>query len=143
MREQEGIQAFHFQDAGWQCLQAVEAQIQVGQVGQATQASGECGQGALEAGTQCCPALPTWEGRWRMWPSEPDCQVPAQPINQGRGCAQGGKDLTQHHPSRDTQRHQQMEGGRDRWPSPETHLRKNTPPGSCRVQKPVQPAWPR
>lgn len=33
MREQEGIQATQLWDTGWQCLQAVEAQVQVGQVG--------------------------------------------------------------------------------------------------------------
>lgn len=33
MRQQEGIQATQLRDTGWQCLQAVEAQVQVGQVG--------------------------------------------------------------------------------------------------------------
>lgn len=49
------------QDTGWQCLQAVEAQIQVDQAGQATQAGRQRGQGAPEAGTQGAPALPSFE----------------------------------------------------------------------------------
>lgn len=36
MREQECIQAVQLWDAGWQGLQPVEAQIQVGQVGETT-----------------------------------------------------------------------------------------------------------
>lgn len=82
MRQQEGTQAMHLRDAVWQRLQAVEAEIQVDQAGQASQAGGQRGQGAREAGTQRIPALPTWEEEGRC---SPQSQVPVGPP-QGAAC---------------------------------------------------------
>lgn len=84
MRQQEGIQATQLRNTGWQCLQAVEAQVQVGQVGEATQAGRQRGEGAPEAGTQSVPMLPTWVGERQTWLSEPESQVPAQPCQPGK-----------------------------------------------------------
>lgn len=135
----------HLQDAGWQRLQAVEAQIQVDQVGQATQAGRQRGQGAPEAGTQGIPALPTCEGGRQRWPPLP-----------GPSCMEGGTDL-QANPTQagtDSCRHWRdtRDGGRQgprlqAHPSgqlsPMTRPRKikptgvcwETPLGSCRVRE--------
>lgn len=70
MRKQQHIQTAQFQDAGRQRLQSVEAQVQVGQAGQATQAGRQSGQGTMEAGTQGAPALAACKWGRQLWPSE-------------------------------------------------------------------------
>lgn len=70
MGKQQRIQAVQFQDTGWQRLQPVEAQVQVGQAGQVTQASRQSGQGTMEAGTEGTPALATWKWGRQVYPSE-------------------------------------------------------------------------
>lgn len=97
MREQQGTQGTHLRDAGWQCLQAVEAQIQVRQACQATQSGRQCGQGAPEAGTQRIPLLSTWEGEADVAQS----QVP-WPCPQGKSCGGRYRPAVPPHPETDS-----------------------------------------
>lgn len=114
---------------------------------QATQAGGQRGQGAPEAGTQRIPALPTWEGEDRCGPQS---QVPARPCQPGEESREGRpRPGVPPHPDRG-RRLQELEGGRTEAAGSSqltaiTHDPQEkhahwvcweTPLGSCRVQEP-------